>query len=110
MAKRKLIDLTGAPFIVEQSEEEGKWFIIGIKLRSREFLLSDGLPDNIVERLSGETGNDRIDGLDEVEEFFEGVPEGSKLGDAVPGSFVSDNEVTDAWQAALAAAAGNLDS
>ena len=105
MANRKLIDLTGAPFIVEQSED-GRWFIIGIKLRSRVFLLSEGLPDDVVERLSGKKGNDRIDGLDEMEEFFEGMPEGSKLEDSVPEGFVSDDDMVDAWHAALAAAAG----
>lgn len=105
MAKRKLIDLTGAPFIVEQSED-GNWFIIGIKLRNRVFLLSEGLPDDVVERLSGKKGNDRIDGLDEVEEFFEGVPEGTKLEDTIPEGFASDEDMVDAWQEALAAAAG----
>ena len=34
---RKLIDLTGAPFIVEL-REDGKWYIVGVKVRRREFI------------------------------------------------------------------------
>lgn len=80
MPKRKLIDLTGAPFIVEKADD-GKYYIIGIKLRHLEFLFKNGLPDDVVARLEGVRDNGRIDGLEEIEEFLGGVPEGSTLDD-----------------------------
>lgn len=80
MAKRKLIDLTGAPFIVEKGDD-GKYYIIGIKLRHLEFLFKNGIPEDVVERLEGVRDNGRIDGLEEIEEFLGSVPEGSTLED-----------------------------
>jgi hypothetical protein len=80
MAKRKLIDLTGAPFIVEKADN-GQYYIIGIKLRHLEFLFKNGIPEDVVERLEGVRNNGRIDGIDEIEEFLGSVPEGSTLED-----------------------------
>ena len=77
---RKLIDLTGAPFVVEKGDD-GKYYIIGIKLRNREFLFANGIPEDIIEKISGVSGNDKIDGIEEIEEFLEGMPEDSKLQD-----------------------------
>lgn len=107
---RKLIDLTGAPFVVEKGDD-GKYYIIGIKLRNREFLFANGIPEDIIEKISGVSGNDKIDGIEEIEEFLEGMPEGSKLDDAIPEGYVSDDDVTNTWQQMLrdtaAAANGN---
>lgn len=82
MPKRKLIDLTGAPFIVEKADDN-KYYIIGIKLRHLEFLFKNGLPEDVVERLEGASDNGRIDGLNEIEEFLGNVPEGSALDDVL---------------------------
>jgi hypothetical protein len=112
MAKstRKLIDLTGAPFVVEKADD-GKYYIIGIKLRSREFLFANGIPENVIDKITGNAGNNKIDGVEEIEEFLEGMPEGSKLDDAIPEGYVDDNDVIDTWQQMLrdtaAAANGN---
>lgn len=81
MATRKFIDLTGAPFIVEL-RDDGKWYIIGVKVRKREFLFeSTGLPVDIVEKISGTPGDNKINGIDEFENFLENMPEGSRLKD-----------------------------
>lgn len=104
MATRKLIDLSGAPFVVEKGDD-GKYYIIGIKLRNREYLFANGLPEEIIEKISGKDGNDKIDGLEEIEDFLEGRPEGSKLDDVIPESYVDDGEVTDTWQQMLNATA-----
>ena len=49
--------------------------------------------------------------MEEIEEFLEGMPEGSKLDDAIPEGYVDDNEVIGTWQQMLrdtaAAANGN---
>ena len=37
----------------------------------------------------------------EIEDFLEGVPEGSKLKESVPSEFASDDDMTIAWQDAL---------
>lgn len=76
---RRLIDLTGAPFIVEL-HEDGKWYIVGVKVRKREFLFeSTGLPVDIVDKISGKAGDGKINGISEIEDFLENMPEGSKL-------------------------------
>ncbi len=77
---RKLIDLSGAPFVVEKAED-GKYYVIGIKLRNREYLFNNGIPEDIIERITGKKGNDKIDGLEEIEEFLKDMPEDSKLQD-----------------------------
>ena len=104
MANRKLIDLTGAPFIVEL-REDGKWYIVGVKVRKREFIFeSTGLPVDIVERLDGKAGDGKINGLKEVEEFLSGQEEDTKLEDKVPSEFATDEDMQSEWQKALAAA------
>jgi hypothetical protein len=80
MAERKLIDLTGAPFLVEKGDD-GKYYIIGIKLRRRELIFQNGIPEDIAEKLESTEGNERIDGIDEISSFLEGLPEGSRLVD-----------------------------
>lgn len=106
MARRKLIDLTGAPFIVEQ-REDGKWYIVGVKVRRRELIFeSTGLPVEVVERIAGEAGNGRIDGLEEIEEFLGGQEEGGRLEDIVPSEYASDSDISGAWEEAMAAARG----
>lgn len=104
--QKKLIDLTGAPFIVEL-RDDGKWYIVGVKVRKREFLFeSTGLPVDIVDRLNGTPGNDKIDGLKEIESFLENQKEGDKLEDKVPDEWATDQDMNDAWQNALNAAKG----
>ncbi len=104
MATRKMIDLTGAPFVVEKGDD-GKYYIIGIKLRNREFLFANGIPEDVIDKISGKGGNERIDGLEEIEDFLDGMPEGSKLDDVIPEGYVDDGEVTDTWQQMLNATA-----
>lgn len=102
--KKKLIDLTGAPFVVEL-REDGKWYITGVRLRKREFIFeSSGLPVEVVEKITGSTGNEKIDGIDEIEKFLEGQPEGAKLEDIAPSEYASDEDMTNAWEEALARA------
>ena len=83
MAKRKLIDLTGAPFIVEL-REDGKWYIVGVKVRMRELVFeSTGLPVEVVDKITGTAGDGRINGIQEIEDYLENIPEGSKLEDDI---------------------------
>ncbi len=104
MAQKKLIDLTGAPFIVEL-RDDGKWYIVGVKLRKRNFIFeANGLPAEVVEKIDGVEGNDKIDGLGEIIDYFDGMPEGEKFIDKVPDEFASDDDVVNAWEEALEAA------
>ena len=81
MATRKLIDLTGAPFIVEL-REDGKWYLVGVKVRKRELVFeTTGLPVEIVDKITGTAGDGKINGIEEIEDFLENMPEGSKLKD-----------------------------
>lgn len=77
---RKLINLSGAPFVVEKAED-GKYYVIGFKLRNREYLFNNGIPEEIIDKISGVSGNEKIDGIKEIEEFLKDMPEGSKLQD-----------------------------
>ena len=99
--QRKLIDLTGAPFVIEK-REDGKWYIVGVKVRKREFIFeSTGLPVEIVDKITGTTGNDKVDGIEEIEQFLEDQEEGSKLSDIVPSEYASDDDMKQAWQEAM---------
>ena len=101
MAAKKLIDLTGAPFVVEL-REDGKWYIVGVKIRKREFIFeSAGLPAEVVDKITGTSGDGKVNGIEEIEELLDGIPEGAKLDDQIPSEFVSDNDMEDAWQNAL---------
>ena len=100
MAKRKIMDVSGIPFVVE--EREDGLFAVGIKVRKRWIRFEgSGLPVDIIDKLDGVSGNEKIDGLQEMEEFLEGMPESSKLVDSIPEGFVSDEEVMDTWQQAM---------
>ena len=101
---RKLIDLTGAPFIVEKGED-GQYYIIGVKLRFREFLFKNGIPEDVIEKITGTPGNDKIDGLEEIENFVKDFDENDSLSDFVPEEYVDDGEETDTWQQMLDGAA-----
>lgn len=106
-SSRKLIDLTGAPFVVEKAED-GKYYIIGVKLGKRLFLFSNGIPEEIVDKISGDSGNGQIDGLEEIADFFEDIPEGTKLKEAIPEEYVDDESVVDTWKQIINnAASGN---
>lgn len=83
MAQRKLIDLTGAPFIVEL-REDGKWYIVGVKVRKRELVFeSTGLPVEVVDKITGTAGDGKINGIQEIEDYLENIPEGSRLEDDI---------------------------
>ncbi len=101
MAAKKLIDLTGAPFVVEL-REDGKWYIVGVKIRKREFIFeSAGLPAEVVDKITGTSGDGKVNGIEEIEELLDGIPEGTKLDDQIPSEFVSDDDMVNAWQNAL---------
>ena len=97
------MDVSGIPFVVE--ERSDGLFAVGIKIRRRMIRFEgSGLPVDIVERLDGIPDNDKIDGLEEIEEFLDGQPEGSRLSDSIPDTFVSDDEVVNTWEEMLAEA------
>ena len=98
--ERRLMDISGIPFVVE--EREDGLYAVGIKVRKRMIKFEgSGLPVDIVEKIDGVKDNEKIDGLEEIEVFLEGQPEGSKLSDVVPSEYASDEDMTDAWQEAL---------
>ncbi len=97
--ERRLMDISGIPFVVE--EREDGLFAVGIKVRKRMIKFEgSGLPVDIVEKIDGVKDNEKIDGLEEIEDFLDGQPEGSKLSDVVPSEYASDEDMTDAWQEA----------
>lgn len=97
---RKLMDISGIPFVIE--ERDGEKFIVGVKVRRQVFKLEGaGLPVDIVDKIEGTAGDNKINGVEEIEDFLEGVPEGSKLKESVPSEFASDDDMTSAWQDAL---------
>ena len=111
MPKQKVMDVSGIPFVVE--EREDGLYAVGIKVRKRMIRLEgSGLPMDVVEKISGEGGNDRIDGVEEIEDFLDGIPEGSKLKDMVPEEYeyASDEEMENAWEDVMAAARESLHS
>lgn len=76
---RKTIDISGIPFVVEK-RDDGKYYIVAIRVRTREFFFeSTGLPVEIVDKITGTAGDGKINGIEEIEDFFENIPEGSKL-------------------------------
>lgn len=97
---RKVMDISGIPFVIE--DRDGEKFIVGVKVRRQVFKLEgSGLPVDVVDKIEGTAGDDKINGVEEIEEFLDGVPEGSKLTDSVPSEFASDEEIVDAWQQTL---------
>lgn len=84
MATRKLMDISGIPFVVEVREDG--LYAVGIKVRTRMVKFEgSGLPVDIENKIIGVEGNDKIDGIGEMEDFLEGMPEGSKLPDYLEG-------------------------
>lgn len=76
---KKTIDISGIPFVVEK-RDDGKYYIVAIRVRTREFFFeSTGLPVEIVDKITGTAGDGKINGIEEIEDFFENIPEGSKL-------------------------------
>lgn len=77
--KQRTIDISGIPFVVEK-REDGKYYIVAIRVRTREFFFeSTGLPVEFVDKISGTPGDGKINGIEEIEDFLENMPEGSKL-------------------------------
>ena len=84
MATRKLMDISGIPFVVEIREDG--LYAVGIKVRTRMVKFEgSGLPVDIENKIVGVEGNDKIDGIGEMEDFLEGMPEGSKLSEHLEG-------------------------
>ena len=76
---KKTIDISGIPFVVEK-RDDGKYYIVAIRVRSREFFFeSMGLPVEIVDKITGTAGDGKINGIGEIEDFLENMPEDSKL-------------------------------
>jgi len=85
MATRKLMDISGIPFVVEVREDG--LYAVGIKVRTRMVKFEgSGLPVDIENRIVGVDGNEKIDGIEEMEDFLEGMPEGSKLSEHLEGN------------------------
>ena len=100
MAERKLLDISGIPFVVEK--RDGTLYVVGIKVRKRDLkFAASAIPVEIVDKIDGKSGNEKIDGIDELENFLDGFGEGEKLGDKVPDGYVSDAEVEAAWEELL---------
>jgi hypothetical protein len=98
--ERRLMDISGIPFVVE--EREDGLYAVGIKVRKRMIKFEgSGLPVDVVEKIDGIKGDEKINGVEEIEDFLEGQPEGAKLEDIVPSEYASDEDMTDAWQEAL---------
>lgn len=90
MAERKLMDISGIPFVVEKREDG--LYAVGIKVRTRMVKFDgSGLPVDIENKILGVEGNEKIDGIEEIEDFLEGMPEGSKLTEHLEG----DEDVDD---------------
>ncbi len=84
MAKRKLMDISGIPFVVEVREDG--LYAVGIKVRTRMVKFEgSGLPVDIENKIVGVEGNDKIDGIEEITDFLDGMPEGSKLSEHLEG-------------------------
>ena len=82
---RRLMDISGIPFVVE--EREDGLYAVGIKVRKRMIKFEgSGLPVDIENKILGVEGNEKIDGVEEMEEFLEGMPEGSKLSEHLEGN------------------------
>lgn len=100
MGEKKVLDISGIPFIVEKRDDA--YFIVGIKVRKRKFkFAASAIPVEIVDKIDGKSSNGKIDGIDEMEQFLDGFDEGVKLGDKVPDGYVSDAEVVAAWEELL---------
>lgn len=79
----KTIDISGIPFVVEK-RDDGKYYIVAIRVRKREFFFeSTGIPVEIVDKITGTPGDGKVNGIEEIEDFFENMPEGSKLEDEI---------------------------
>lgn len=84
MATRKLMDISGIPFVVEVREDG--LYAVGIKVRTRMVKFEgSGLPVDIENKIVGVEGNEKIDGIEEITDFLDGMPEGSKLSEHLEG-------------------------
>ena len=76
------MDISGIPFVVEVREDG--LYAVGIKVRTRMVKFEgSGLPVDIENRIVGVEGNEKI--VEEIENFLEGMPEGSKLSEHLEG-------------------------
>lgn len=97
---RKLMDISGIPFVIE--ERNGEKFIVGVKVRRQVLKLEgSGLPVDVVDRIEGSSGDNKINGIDEIEDFLDGMPEGARLSDLTPSEYASDDDVVNTWQEML---------
>lgn len=87
------MDISGIPFVVEVREDG--LYAVGIKVRTRMVKFEgSGLPVDIENKIVGVEGNDKIDGIEEITDFLDGMPEGSKLSEHLEG----DEEVEELEQ------------
>lgn len=78
------MDISGIPFVVEVREDG--LYAVGIKVRTRMVKFEgSGLPVDIENKIVGVEGNDKIDGIEEITDFLDGMPEGSKLSEHLEG-------------------------
>ena len=77
---RRLMDISGIPFVVE--EREDGLYAVGIKVRKRMIKFEgSGLPVDIENKILGSPGDGKINGIEEIESLLEGMPENTKLKD-----------------------------
>lgn len=100
---RKLMDISGIPFIIE--ERESGRYIVGVKVRKREFKIEGtGIPVELEEKLGGPNNDGKINTLGEMEEALKNIPEGKGLDEYIEENsggdveYVDDSEVVDTWQ------------
>lgn len=78
------MDISGIPFVVEVREDG--LYAVGIKVRTRMVKFEgSGLPVDIENKIVGVEGNEKIDGIEEITDFLDGMPEGSKLSEHLEG-------------------------
>jgi hypothetical protein len=107
--KTKIIDVSGIPFIVELRAD--KYYIVGIKVRKRLLNFeTGGLPVEVVDKIVGRNEDGKVNTLEELLESTQNLPEGTDLKeelDNIPDEFVSDEEMTGAWEEILQQAKEN---
>ena len=67
---RKLCDISGVPFVIE--ERDGEKFIVGVKVRRSVLKIEgSGIPVDVVDKIDGVSGDQKINGVEEIEDFAE---------------------------------------
>lgn len=100
------MDISGIPFIIEE-REDGR-YIVGVKVRRREFKIEGtGIPVELEEKLGGPNNDGKVNTLGEMEETLKNIPEGKDLDEYIEEKidenveYVDNEEVIDTWQQIL---------